>query len=133
MNGKSDHKTLTKAKENRATRAVLRTKKSPHLKDRDTKIPSARTMRTKKTVRSIGLPSSNAWAWTETTSPPSHCPGRREPAMKIQIKGTHRAGEVFGSLAGSQSSKATRSTNQVIRATEEGIRSIHSIYFEYRA
>ena len=41
--------------------------------------------------------------------------------MNIQIKGTHNAGEVPRSLAGSKQNNVTKRTSQRIRAKEGGI------------
>ncbi len=50
--------------------------------------------------------------------PLSHCEGSREPAMNNQITGTHKAGEAFGSLAGSNRNSATSRMNQMKSANE---------------
>src|SRR5262249_50219649 len=98
--GKSDHKTLNRLKESIVIRAKLCAKKSPHLKDRDLRIPMASRIKMEKMLRSKAFPSSRVAA-TCPIWPPNHCEGSRDPMMKSQIRGTHRATEVPGSLAGS--------------------------------
>src|SRR5271157_4469698 len=117
MEGKSDHITLKRAKERNAIKAGFCTKKSPHLKDRDTRITIASRISAEKMVRSRGFPSSSAWA-TRTACPPSHCEGSRDPTMNIQMRGTHKAGEVSGSRAGSKQRSPRRSTTQSSSAME---------------
>ena|SRR5437899_2583175 len=43
---------------------------------------------------------------------PSHCEGSRDPAMNNQIKGTHKAGDASGSLAGSNRNSNKSNTSQ---------------------
>ena len=124
IKGKSDHTKLRRAKERKAVRAKLRTKKSPHLKDRDLRMTIASRIKTEKIVRSRGFPSSSAWTdcpiWPES----SHWEGSRDPTMNIHIKGTHKAAEVPRSLAGSKRNSATRRMSQRNSAKEGGIVSV---------
>src|SRR5208337_3003773 len=121
--GKSDQKTLSRAKDRNAIKTKLRVKKPPQLNDRDTRMPTASRMRTKRTVRSNGFPSSIAWAISPTWLP-SHCEGSRDPMMNIHVKGTQRANEVPESFAGSNHSRPKRRTTQRSSAKKGGIASI---------
>src|SRR5580700_125723 len=96
--GKSDHRTLNRAKESNAVSAGLRAKKSPHLNDRATRIPIASRIKAEEMLASKGFPASIASAACPTW--PSHCEGSRVPTMNIHITGTHKASEVLGALAG---------------------------------
>ena len=85
--------------------------------DRDIRMPIASRISAEEMVRSKGFPSSIACA-ASATLPPSHCDGNRVPMMNIQITGSHRAGEVFGSRAGSKYRSATSDMNQSSSARE---------------
>src|SRR2546425_8560728 len=76
MNGKSDQVTLASANKRNNARAELRAKTSGQLSCRAAKIHRARTISNRKTLRSRGLPSSNAVA-AEVGIRPSHWAGDR--------------------------------------------------------
>src|SRR5580698_6382396 len=108
--GKSDQTTLKRAKQRNAINVMLRIMKLPQLKDRDTRMAIANRIKANEIERSKGLPSSKAAADIDTP-PASHWEGFRDPAINIEITGTHKAGETLGSLAGSKHSNATSKTN----------------------
>lgn len=55
--------------------------------------------------------------------PPSHCEGSRDSTMNIQITGTHKAGEVPRTLAGSKYNNAKNRTSQAASARVGDIQS----------
>jgi hypothetical protein len=79
-------------------------------------------MRKEKIARSNGFPSSRACS---PPANPSHCEGRRDPIMNIQIKGTQSANEVPELLAGSKRKSAKSRISHRISANVGGMLSIH--------
>src|SRR5207237_6265848 len=99
-------------------RAQLRDMNLDHLNDRARRIPIASRISSERKLRSTGLPSSSDCADHDNSPESSHCAGSRVAVMNIQIRGTHKAAEVFGSLAGSKRNSDTNRTNQINSAME---------------
>jgi hypothetical protein len=125
MKGKSDQVTLTSAKSKNAVRKALRTRNSPHLKEREINIATANTIKVEKMVRSTPFPSSKACS-TFSAWVPIHCEGNRETVKNIQITVTHIAIEDPACLAGSNRSRATRRIAHKSSAIDGGILFIRS-------
>jgi hypothetical protein len=70
------------------------------LNDRNIKMPIESKIKRLNMLRSREFPSSIACD-ADCTNPPSHCEGNLDATINIQITGTHKASEVFGSFAGS--------------------------------
>jgi hypothetical protein len=112
---------LTMAKKRKMVNARFLAKKPPHRKERDMRMPTARRIKTKKTLRSTTFPSWYA-SDADLAAQPNHCEGSREATMNIQVNGTHKAVETSESLAGSKDSIATRKINHSNSAKDGGIR-----------
>jgi hypothetical protein len=74
-----------------------------------------------KIARSKGFPSSNSMAAEAFSWKPNHLDGRRDPAMNIQMIGTHKAKELFARLAGSKYRSARSKIAHRISASVGGM------------
>src|ERR1700733_7457439 len=103
------------------TRAKLHVKKLLHLNDREARIATANPIKMRSRLLSNGFPSCKFTTQSCPVNAPSHCDGRRDPAMHIQIMGTHKAVDVPRTLAGSRHINARRRVNQRQRAIGGGM------------